>query len=36
MLFLTENQKFDLSKEVRQNKKSIISLANQYQLTKIY
>ena len=36
MLFLTEHQKFDLSKGARQNKKSIISSPNQYQLTKIY
>ena len=36
MLFLTEPQKFDSSKGARQNKKSIISLPNQYQLTKIH
>ena len=36
MLFLREPQKFDSSKEARQNKKSIISWPNQYQLTKIY
>ena len=36
MLFLTEHQKFDSSKGTRQNKKSIISKPNQYQLTKIY
>ena len=36
MLFLTEHQKLGSSKGVRQNKKSIISKPNQYQLTKIY
>ena len=35
-LFRTEHQKFDSSKGARQNKKSIISSPNQYQLTKIY
>ena len=36
MLFLTEHQNFDSTKGARQNKKSIISQPNQYQLTKIY
>ena len=36
MLFCTEPQKFDSSKGARQNKKTIISQPNQYQLTKIY
>ena len=36
MLFLTKPQKFDSSKGARQNKKSIISLSDQYQLTKNY